>query len=362
MAKTVVGLFDDFSEAQAVVSDLEAAGFDRDQINLIANESGSGYRRGANTGTGGRIAHGAGGLVGGAVEGGVIGGLTGLAAGLVALAIPAIGPVVAFGPLAAALSGAGLGAVGGGIIGGLTGLGIPKEEAGLYAEGIRRGGTLVTVQAPDDRMQEALDIFNRHHPVDIEQRGTYYQQSGYTGYNENAPVYTADQIRTERSRYATMPPVTATAAATMPAATGTDRTVAAGESVTIPVVEEELSVGKRAVQRGGARIHTYVTERPVEENVTLREEHVNVERHPVDRPLTDTDRAAFQERTFEVNERTEEAVVSKQARVVEEVVIDRGATERQQTVRDTVRRTEVEVEELDQDDVSAPDTPTRTTR
>jgi len=374
--KTVVGLFDNFSDAQAVVNDLEAAGFDRGQINLISNRTGSGIR-GVNdtaaaadttTGTGGRVAHGVGGLVGGAVEGGIIGGLTGLVASLVALAIPGIGPIFALGPLAATLTGAGWGALGGGVIGALTGLGIPKEEAGHYMEGVRRGGTLVTAQVPDNRMQEALDIFNRHNPADIEQRAAHYQRTGYSGYQENAPVYTEEQIAAERRNWATMAaPAAATAAAATTTATTTtrnttadrntqpamDRTVQAGETVTVPVVEEELAVGKRQVQRGGARIHTYVTERPVEENVTLREEHVNVERHPVDRPVTDADmNNAFQNRTIDVTERAEEAVVAKQAHVVEEVVINKEATERQQTVRDTVRRTDVEVDELNQGDTS----------
>lgn len=372
--KTVVGLFDNFSDAQAVVNDLEAAGFDRSQINLVTNRTGSGLRAtddqvaaDTTTGTGGRVAHGAGGLVGGAVEGGIIGGLTGLVASLVALAIPGIGPVFAVGPLAATLTGVGWGAVGGGVIGLLTGLGIPKEEAGYYMEGVRRGGTLVTAAVTDDRMQEALDIFNRHHPADIEERGTHYQKTGYKGYAESMPAYNTEQITEERRNWApAMAATTATTAAgtaTAPAAVNTampaNRTVQAGETVTIPVVEEEVAVGKRQVQRGGARIHTYITERPVEENVTLREEHVNVERHPVDRPVTDADMSgAFQNRTIEVTERAEEPVVAKRAHVVEEVVVNKEATERQQTIRDTVRRTDVDVDELNQDDLSAMNTTT----
>jgi uncharacterized protein (TIGR02271 family) len=117
--------------------------------------------------------------------------------------------------------------------------------------------------------------------------------------------------------------------------------------VTVPVVEEELQVGKRQVQRGGARIHTHITETPVQEQVTLREEHVTVDRHPVNRPASQADlQNALQDRTYEVTETAEEAVVAKQARVVEEVVVGKQATEHTQTVQDTVRRTDVEVENL----------------
>jgi len=117
-------------------------------------------------------------------------------------------------------------------------------------------------------------------------------------------------------------------------------------SVVLPVVEEELQVGKRQVERGGVRVQTTVEERPVEEQVQLREEHVHVERRPVDRPITDVDMAAFKEGTIEMTETAEEAVVNKRARVIEEVVIDKDVQERTETVRDTVRRTDVDVQKV----------------
>jgi hypothetical protein len=89
-----------------------------------------------------------------------------------------------------------------------------------------------------------------------------------------------------------------------------------------------------------------VTQTPVEENVTLREEHVNVERRPVNRPVSDADLANLQDRSIEVREMAEEPVVAKQARVVEEVIVNKEATQREETVRDTVRRTDVEVESI----------------
>ena len=114
----------------------------------------------------------------------------------------------------------------------------------------------------------------------------------------------------------------------------------------IPVVEEELRVGKREVNRGGVRVYSHVTERPVEEDVQLREEHVRVQRNPVNRPASEADFQAFKEGTVELTETTEEPVISKQARVVEEVVVGKDVTDRTQTVRDSVRRTDVEVEEV----------------
>ena len=119
---------------------------------------------------------------------------------------------------------------------------------------------------------------------------------------------------------------------------------AAEGEVRIPVVEEELQVGKRQVQRGGVRLYTRVTERPVEERVRLRDETVHVERRPADRPATEADFAAAKEGTLEVTETDEEPVVRKQARVVEEVVVSKEVQEQTETVQDTVRRTEVEVE------------------
>jgi uncharacterized protein (TIGR02271 family) len=119
---------------------------------------------------------------------------------------------------------------------------------------------------------------------------------------------------------------------------------AAEGDVRIPVVEEELQVSTRHVERGGVRLYSRVTEQPVEQEVRLRDEQVTVERRPVDRPATERDFAAFKEGTIEVTETHEEAVVNKQARVVEEVVIEKDAREHTETVRDTVRRTEVDVE------------------
>jgi uncharacterized protein (TIGR02271 family) len=204
-------------------------------------------------------------------------------------------------------------------------LGLPAEHIGYYSEGIRRGGYLVTVDADDEKeMDRAIDVLEDHGAVNIEERAAEWQKSGWSD-----PAAMGAQGTTMGTA----------------AETSTQPVREAGET-RIPVVEEELKVGKRAVQRGGVRIYSHVTEQPVSESVTLREEHVDVERRPVDRPLTGADMEAFKEGTIELTETAEEAVASKEARVVEEVVVSKGVTEHEETIKDTVRRTEVEVEKL----------------
>ena len=119
----------------------------------------------------------------------------------------------------------------------------------------------------------------------------------------------------------------------------------AAEGTAIPVIEEELAVGKRTVDAGGVRVYRRVVEIPVEESINLREEHVNVARRAVDRPATEADLNQG-DRTIELTETAEEAVIGKNARGVEEMVVGKNATERTEHIHDTVRRTEVEVEEV----------------
>ncbi|WP_206047068.1 YsnF/AvaK domain-containing protein, partial [Noviherbaspirillum denitrificans] len=180
-----------------------------------------------------------------------------------------------------------------------------------YAESARRGSYVLTVQArDDDEADRASDIMNRFDPVDVDERAGYWKQQGWSRYDASAPRYTDDEIRKERSAYQS-------------ARTGTT-----GDQTRIPVVEEELKVGKREVQRGGVRVFRRLTEKPVHEQVQLREERVRVERQRVDKPATEADLAAFKEGSVELRETAEEAVVSKSARVVEEVVVGKEVTER----------------------------------
>jgi uncharacterized protein (TIGR02271 family) len=215
----------------------------------------------------------------------------------------------------------------------LTDLGIPAAEAHAYAEGIRRGGALVIVEASDEWTDRVIEIMHRRQAVDIDERIPQWRQEGWTGMATRA-----------KSSPAAAAPATNVRPEARPERSHTGTQVEPEEEVTIPVVEEELTVGKREVQRGRVRIHTQVVEHPVEASVRLRDETVSIERHPVDRPATEADLAAGTDETIEVTEVDEEAVVSKQARVVEEVVVRKDTEEHTETVRGTVRRTVVDVD------------------
>jgi uncharacterized protein (TIGR02271 family) len=212
-------------------------------------------------------------------------------------------------------------------------LALPTEDAETLHEGFRRGGGVVHAEVPDGRFEEVAAALEASGAVDLEQREAEWRNSGWTG------ARTADQVTPLPTGGATAARGSATAGAAQ-----TQRLGAATDEASIPLVEERLRVGKRETGHGRVRIRSYVVETPVQEQVTLREEHVQVERRPVDRAVSGTE-AGFQERVVEATERAEEAVVSKEARVTEEVSLKKTAEERTETVRDTVRRTEVEVED-----------------
>lgn len=192
MDRTVVALFDDVGTAQRALEELLSNGFDRSDVSVVRTNQGTAAASGtAATGTttaGYDTAPETSGAAAGAGIGAVLGGIAGLVIGLGVLAIPGIGPVVAAGPLATTLAGAGIGAATGGIIGALTDVGIPEQEAGYYAEGIRRGGTLLTVRASENRVSQATQILNRYSPIDINQRANEWRSSGWTGYDPNATL------------------------------------------------------------------------------------------------------------------------------------------------------------------------------
>lgn len=210
----------------------------------------------------------------------------------------------------------------------LTDMGVPDQEAEDYVLGVRNGGKLVTLEASDDRAPEAVDIMQRH------ERGSMTSGAGMAG-------------TTATGRTGT----------TTGAATGTKGTkdrdrarTGTGDEERVEVVEEDVEVGTRQVERGGAQVRTYVSERPVEKEVRVRDESVHVDRRPADRSVSDAEAAdAFQEKTVRMTETDEEPVVRKRARVVEEVVLHKDVDERTETVRDTARRTDVEVEGADTD-------------
>ncbi|HRI49078.1 MAG TPA: YsnF/AvaK domain-containing protein [Pseudomonadota bacterium] len=253
MNKTIVGVFDDFAEAQKVVQELVEQGVPRSEISMVASADASG-RAGDST--------------------------------LGAVNLQSGGSLMASGSFGKALGGTGAA---------LTQFGLNADMARVYQDAVCKSGkVLVAVQASEDRLTSFSDLMRRYRTSDLS------SEFGAIGQSE----------------------------------------------VVLPVMQESLQVGKREVQRGGVHVHSYITETPVEESVRLREERVSVERHPANRPVTVEDAAAFKDGSFEVRQTAEEVVVAKEARVVEEVVINKQVAERTETVRDTVRRTDVVVEDL----------------
>jgi hypothetical protein len=192
--RTVTGLFDDYADARSAVNELESAGVPSDDISIVSNngrdQDTSGTAEGAGTGAG---------------IGAAVGGAGGLLAGLGLLAIPGVGPVVAAGWLAATAAGAAAGAVAGGVTGGLIGAltssGVSEEDAHLYAEGVRRGGTLVTARVDESRVAEAEAILQRSNWVDPAERRRAYMEEGWTRFDDSLDPYSPEQIEQERNRY-----------------------------------------------------------------------------------------------------------------------------------------------------------------
>jgi stress response protein YsnF len=182
----------------------------------------------------------------------------------------------------------------------LTELGIPQDQVELYAQGLEHGLSFVLARVEDNRAEEAGQVMQRQPIVDIEARATQWAGQGEG---------TQEQQR-------------------------------------LQAIEEELHVGKRQTGGGRVRLHTSVEERPVEERIRLHEEEVHVERRKVGRPVNPEEaKTGFEERTVEVSATVERPVVSKEARVVEEVAVGKTAREREEVVRDTVRRSKIEIED-----------------
>jgi hypothetical protein len=201
-SKTVVGVFDQVADAKRVVSELENAGFSREDISVIANKNSASTdltvtperetvdapATGSHVGTDAGI-------------GAALGGVGGLLLSFAGLAIPGIGPVLAIGPIVAALSGAGIGAVAGGIIGALTESGVPEHEAQFYAEGVRRGHCLVTVRTDESNAERARDVMDQNGAIDVEGRVGNWRERGWNQHEAGAEPFSADELRREREYY-----------------------------------------------------------------------------------------------------------------------------------------------------------------
>jgi uncharacterized protein (TIGR02271 family) len=218
---------------------------------------------------------------------------------------------------------------------------LPAEDRYAYAEGLRRGGFVVSVRTEETEYERVLEILDREGAVDLDKKEASWRGEGWTGYpgeeGEEGVAASAPAGRASQTDLSAMSS-SETAAAPRRAA------AAAGAEEVIPVYEEQLRVGKRDVSHGRVRIRSYVVETPVNEQVRLRSESVQVERKPVDRPVAAGD-ALFQDRVIEAEERGEEAVIAKDARVKEELTLRKTIDNRTQDISDTVRHTEVEIQD-----------------
>ena len=204
--------------------------------------------------------------------------------------------------------------------------GVADDEARFYSEGVRRGGSLVIARVHDNDVDRAVDIMARRNPARFEDRADDYLDA------DDDEVYTAAQRVENRDRYADQ------------------------QKQRLREIEEHMKIGKREVVRGGVRVHQYVETDVEEETLRLREEHVDVDRTAVNRTLSpDEADAAFEEKTVEVVERAEEAVVEKEAVVTGEVAVGKEVNVREETVGGEVRRTRVEVEQIADETYNAAD-------
>lgn len=185
-------------------------------------------------------------------------------------------------------------------------LGLPERDVRLLSDGLNAGGTIIVVSGPEAYTDTAEDIFSKHRAAQVDEK----------------------VIADDMGRQAA-------------AGVGTG-----ADEVVIPVVEEEIQVGKRQVRRGGVRVYSRVLETPVEETVVLEEERAVVDRHSVDRPVTEADLEKLKNQSIEITESAEVPVVEKSARVVEEVIVSKEGSKRTERVTDTVRKTQVEVEQV----------------
>ena len=367
--RTIAHVYPTYAEAARVVSSLESAGIPHSDISIVSgdkNYSAADHgtmagTTGTNTGlTSGDPEQGAATGAGtGASLGTVLGGGAGLLAGIGALAIPGLGPIVAAGWLVAALTGAGVGAAAGGLLGSLTGAGISEADAQTYQEGVNSGGTLVTVRVDEGQAAHVEQVMGMSTGYEGAATTSVMGMTGAASMVGDTTaardaemgaagtgVSTGTGTGMGAGMGTTRPGPMGTGAGMTDAATRTEPKSMGAAAVgdTIKVMKEDLTVGKREHDAGGVRVTSHVVETPVQEQVTLHEERVTLERRPVNERVAGAG-DAFADKTIEARATSEEAVVAKEARVVEEIGIKKEAVDRTETVRDTVRETKVDVED-----------------
>ena len=289
MAQTVVGVFDNSSDAQRAVDSLVSNGFTRDNIDISAATTGD------MTGSTGNMSGSTGNMTGSTTTG-----------------------------RDATHDGDDFGDSVGKFFTNLFGGGSDDTTTTRSYSNVARQGSVVTVHTTTaEESERAADVLDECGAVNVDERAAQYATGNYQA-GAMTTGATTGLMDTDMTK---------------------NRTTADG-TMSVPILEETLSVGKQMVETGGVRLRSRIVERPVEESVRLREERVVVQRNPVNRAATDADFGTFKEGDIEMVEHAERAVVAKEARVVEEVTLGKEATERDETIRDTVRKTEVDVENI----------------
>ncbi|HUS29930.1 MAG TPA: YsnF/AvaK domain-containing protein [Kofleriaceae bacterium] len=211
-------------------------------------------------------------------------------------------------------------------------LNVPEERAQIYSEVMRRGALLIVAHVEDDARSLAHDL-DKMGSLDLDQAASRWRESGWTGYDASAGPFDATASATERSA--------------LVSESGRRRDSAGARD--LDVIEERVTVGKREVSKGGVRVRTSISERPVEEQVQLTEERIDIQRERVDEAISpNAADAGLTEDEFVVTARGEEAVVGKEARIVERVHVGKQADTRTETIRETERRRDVEVEPIEE--------------
>lgn len=319
MRQTVVGIFDNESEAQKAIRELENDGFNRNAIDLSDNRSSAGGESSSDKDSGDGI-----------------------------------------GNFFRSLFGS-------------------DDDSHVHTEVAKRGCVVTVHTESSDEAERAVDILDLYGAVDVNERYNQYRSTSdmsNTSYNQRSDndfssgsmvgglnstdnLINQDDLTneypssldTDRSNYRSGDVTDLDVDRT-----DTDRSSYRNDDVndrSIPIIEEDLQVGKREVETGGVRIRSRIIERPVEESLRLRTERVTVERNPVNRAVSPNDLNNFKEESYELTEHAEVPVVSKEARVVEEVRIGKDVDERVENVKDTVRKTEVDVDQYRSDEESS---------
>ncbi|BAZ46129.1 multi-sensor signal transduction histidine kinase [Chondrocystis sp. NIES-4102] len=338
--KSAYGLFYSRDEAESTIRELKEAGYNMDQVSVIAKNADQVAGYDTTAGVGNKADEGA---TTGAVTGGTLGGLTGLLVGLGTLAIPGIGPILLAGAgataLATTLAGAGIGAVAGGLVGALAGLGIPEERAKIYSDRVKSGSYLVMVSGTASEVDHAASIMKRH---GVEELDIYDAPASAT---TTATRATNTVVDTPTTRRAIDTPVTTTTTTTSTNTVNPNVKVDT-DVENIKLYEERLVVDKERAKVGEVGVSKRVETDTAEVAVPIQKERIVIERKNVsNQSVVDPNTVAFGEGEVVRMEAYEESAnIQKQAFLREEVSIRKEVEQETVQTSETIRREELDID------------------